>query len=234
MSELHSSRRDVMRALAIAPVAIATPGAAKASFADPAATSPGWDTAVAEMNAAERAYDAYCESTYNPAWEATELPRIHEEAELKALLDAVPHRTTETGYKSVSGKIVHLTTASDRQMAFALLRERIPQDFLPLSDDGQFDRCCRELGRLEIERIDRKREIREAFKFSPRPEVPATIAEEHARLMSIYDEAWIAVRTFTPHCVGDLFAKIAMLKEMQIDLDHDDILADLRSAYGEA
>lgn len=218
-----TTRRQILAAALAAPI-IAVPAQAKSLTVSnsPAATSPEWDTAEAAMRAAERAYMAYYKSTYDPAWLAWKRREEQQEEEMQRLIDAIPHRTTIGSYVANSGK-----TAKSVHVAWARASHK-------WTDDGIHTRCSRELAEYVAERDMREREIREAFARKPVAGIPASIEKEHSRLDGIYDAAFKAVRDFEPLCVGDLFGKVAMLKHMDIDLDHDDMLADLRSVLGGA
>ncbi|MHA6768074.1 hypothetical protein [Sphingobium ummariense] len=223
-----TTRRQILAAALAAPV-IAVPVHATSVTASnsPAATSPEWDMAEAAMREAERAYMAYYRSTYDPAWLAWKRREEEQEEEMQRLIDAIPHRTTIGSYVANSGKTIRLTTANFVHVGWARASEK-------WTDDGIHTRCSRELAEYVAERDMREREIREAFARKPVPGIPASIEKEHSRLDGIYDAAFKAVRDFEPLCVGDLFGKVAMLKHLDIDLDHDDMLADLRSVLGGA
>ncbi len=223
-----TTRRQILAAALAAPV-IAVPAQAKSLTASnsPAATSPEWDKAVAEFRSTGRAYHAYCESTHDPASDAWERRQREQKEELQRHIDAIPHRTTTGSYLTDTGKAIRMTTANRIYVAWA----RNPDLWQDASDHSQ---CCRELSEYVAERDLREREIREAFARKPVAGIPASIQEEHDRLDGLYDAAYKAIRDFKPLCIGDLFAKVAMHKEIQIELDHDDMLADLRSVFGGA
>ncbi|MFB0875343.1 MULTISPECIES: hypothetical protein [unclassified Sphingobium] len=73
MHELHGSRRDAMRALAILPIIIAAPTAASAAtglVCAPSADAAAWDAALAHYQALKGAFDHWYETVCAPATEA--------------------------------------------------------------------------------------------------------------------------------------------------------------------
>lgn len=60
------------------------------------------------------------------------------------------------------------------------------------------------------------------------------IAREEKRLQDASHAAFKAVYNFAAATPVDLIAKIEFLKSRDIDIDHDQMLADLRRVFGEA
>lgn len=231
MNTLTSSRRDAMRSLAILPAMIAMPAAASAPtglICTPLATTPQWQSAVKAMEAASDAYDAYFKAIYEPMWSARRQKLTDEEAELQRRIDAIPHYTTTSSYETADGAMVHMTTADSFHVRLAMSM---------VGDAGVDDyaQCCHELFIKGIgKRIMREQEIRKGFTFSELADTPADIEAEHDRLEKASYAAWCAVADFEAATPGDLIAKVTVLQAQDANLDHDEMLADLRRVFGEA
>lgn len=232
MNTLTSSRRDVMRALAILPAMIAMPAAASAPtglICTPLATTPQWQSAVKAMEAASDAYDAYYKAIYEPIWNARRQPLSDEEAELQRRIDAVPHYSTERTYLSEDGTPARMTTRNNAEVRAAL---GFVDDIESENDD--YRECARELLSLFGKRCAQEHEIKKGFVFSELADMPADIEVEHDRLEKAGAETWRAVAEFEAATPGDLIAKVAFLKTQDDNLDPDEMLADLRRVFGEA
>src|SRR5690242_11241623 len=102
MSEVSTSRRDVMRALAIVPAVIAAPAVASTALAARNTTSLEWNQALARHSAARDAADRYCETVYRPAWETWRRAVENRQEDIERRIAAVPHYITkaQTGMPS--------------------------------------------------------------------------------------------------------------------------------------
>lgn len=226
-----ATRREILAA-AIAAPALAAPAVvcAAPTFAClPMAVSPEWQNAVAQMDAASAAYDAYYEAIYEPAWEAAKERSSQADEQLQRRLDAIPHYTTSLAYKTADGHLAHLTTANKQHVSAA-----IGSADLAVADD--YVLCCRELVLLIGKRIFQESDIKAEFeqpKVYPAQLIPPEIAREEKRLQDASHAAFKAVYDFSAATPADLIAKIEFLKARDIDIDHDQMLADLRRVFGE-
>lgn len=62
--------------------------------------------------------------------------------------------------------------------------------------------------------------------------IPAEIGAEEKRLETESYAAFRAVANFKAATPGDIFAKIEFLKSRECEIDHDQMLADLRRVFG--
>lgn len=227
-----ATRREILAA-AIAAPALATPAVACAAptFACLSmSVSPQWQDAVAQMDAASAAYDAYYDATYEPAWEAAKELASRPDEQLQRRLDAIPHYTTSLAYETADGNLVHMTTANKRQVSVAIGSAH-------LTVESDYVLCCRELVRLIGQRISQERDIKAEFqrpKVYPAQMIAPEIEREEKRLEQASHAAFKAVYNFAAATPVDLIAKIEFLKSRDIDIDHDQMLADLRRVFGEA
>lgn len=227
-----ATRREILAA-AIAAPALATPAVACAAptFACLSmSVSPQWQDAVALMDAASATYDAYYEATYEPAWEAAKATARQADEELQRRLDAVPHYTTSLAYETPDGNLVHMTTANRLDIGHAI-------GGALLTDLSDYVLCCREMVSLINKRMDEQDRVKAEFdqpKVYPAQLISPEIAREEKRLQDASHAAFKAVYNFAAATPADLFAKIEFLKSRDIDIDHDQMLADLRRVLGEA
>lgn len=156
-----TNRRQLLAAAVAAPIAIIPTTA----LAGPAMTctslepSAQWYAAVAAMDAAGRAYDAFYTAIYEPAWKAA---------------------------------------------------------------------CA------EREALERQREIQGIPVPFPAIVAPAQIEAEHKRLEDANYAAFKRVADFEPTTAGDLIAKVEFTKSQEVELDPDQMLADLHRVFGGA
>jgi len=229
MNTLTPSRRNVMRALAAITTGLPTLAyAAPSLVCAPLEPTMEWQAAVKAMDAARAAYDAYYNDIYEPVFNARRQQRSDEEAELQRRIDAIPHYTTTSSYETADGAMVHLTTADS-------LCVRLAMSMVGDAGVDDYAQCCHELFIKGIgKRIMREQEIRKGFTFSELADTPADIEAEHDRLEKASYAAWCAVADFEAATPGDLIAKVTVLKAQDANLDHDEMLADLRRVFGEA
>lgn len=227
-----ATRREILAA-AIAAPALAAPAVACAAptFACmPMAVSPQWQDAVARMDAASEAHDAYYEATYEPAWETAKATARQADEELQRRLDAVPHYTTSLAYETADGNLMHMTTANRLDIGRAIGGAQ-------LTDPSDYVSCCREMVSLINKRMDEQDRVKAEFeqpKVYPAQLIPPEIAREEKRLEGASHAAFKDVYNFAAAAPADLIAKIEFLKSRDIDIDHDQMLADLRRVFGEA
>lgn len=227
-----ATRREILAA-AIAAPALAAPAVACAAptFAClPMAVSPQWQDAVARMDAASATHDAYYEATYEPAWEAAKATARQADEELQRRLDAVPHYTTSLAYETADGNFAHMTTANRLDIGRAIGGAQ-------LTDLSDYVSCCREMVSLINKRMDEQDRVKAEFdqpKIYPAQLISPEIAREEKRLEDASHAAFKAVYNFAAATPADLIAKIEFLKARDIDIDHDQMLADLRRVFGEA
>jgi hypothetical protein len=227
-----ATRREILVA-AIAAPALAAPAVACAAptFACmPMAVSPQWQDAVARMDAASEAHDAYYEATYEPAWETAKATARQADEELQRRLDAVPHYTTSLAYETADGNLMHMTTANRLDIGRAIGGAQ-------LTDPSDYVSCCREMVSLINKRMDEQDRVKAEFeqpKVYPAQLIPPEIAREEKRLEGASHAAFKDVYNFAAAAPADLIAKIEFLKSRDIDIDHDQMLADLRRVFGEA
>ena len=226
-----ATRREILAA-AIAAPALAAPAVACAAptFACLSmAVSPQWQDAVARMDAASAAHDAYYEATYEPAWEAAKATARQVDEELQRRLDAVPHYTTSLAYETADGKLAHMTTANRLDIGRAIGGAQ-------LTDLSDYVSCCREMVSLINKRMDEQDRVKAEFeqlKVYPAQLIPPEIAREEKRLQDASHAAFKDVYSFAAATPADLIAKTEFLKARDIDIDHDQMLADLRRVFGE-
>ncbi|WP_313229151.1 hypothetical protein [Sphingobium yanoikuyae] len=226
-----ATRREILAAAIAAPalVAPAVACAAPAFACLPMAVSPQWRDAVARLDAASAAHDAYYEATYEPAWETAKAAVRHADEQLQRRLDAIPHYTTSLVYETADGHLAHLTTANKQHVSAA-----IGSANLTVMDD--YVLCCRELVMLIGKRIFQERDIKAEFeqpKVYPAQLIPPEITREEKRLQDASHAAFKDVYSFAAATPADLIAKIEFLQSRDIDIDHDQMLADLRRVFGE-
>lgn len=227
-----ATRREILAAAIVAP-ALATPAVACAAptFACLSmSVSPQWQDAVAQMDASSAAYDAYYDATYEPAWEAAKATARQADEELQRRLDAVPHYTTSLAYESADGNLVHMTTANRLDIGHAI-------GGALLTDLSDYVSCCREMVSLINKRMDEQDRVKAEFdhpKVYPAQLISPEIAREEKRLQDASHAAFKEVYDFAAATLADLIAKIEFLKARDIDIDHDQMLADLRRVFGEA
>ncbi len=227
-----ATRREILAA-AIAAPALAAPAVACAAptFAClPMAVSPQWQDAIARMDAASAAYDAYYDATYEPAWEAAKELASRPDEQLQRRLDAIPHYTTSLAYETADGNLAHMTTANRLDIGRAIGGAQ-------LTDLSDYVSCCREMVSLINKRMDEQDRVKAEFdqpKIYPAQLISPEIAREEKRLEDASHAAFKAVYNFAAATPADLIAKIEFLKARDIDIDHDQMLADLRRVFGEA
>ncbi|QJR01157.1 hypothetical protein HH800_02440 [Sphingobium yanoikuyae] len=227
-----ATRREILAA-AIAAPALAAPAVARAAPAFaclPMAVSPEWQGAVARMDAASAAHDAYYEATYEPAWETAKATARQADEQLQRRLDAIPHYTTSLAYETADGNLMHMTTANRLDIGRAIGGAQ-------LTDPSDYVSCCREMVSLINKRMDEQDRVRAEFEQSkvyPAQLISPEIAREEKRLGDASHAAFKAVYNFAAAAPADLIAKIEFLKSRDIDIDHDQMLADLRRVFGEA
>lgn len=227
-----ATRREILAA-AIAAPALATPAVACATptFACLSmAVSPQWQDAVAQMHAASAAYDAYYEATYEPAWETAKERAGHADEQLQRRLDAIPHYTTSLAYETADGNLMHMTTANRLDIWRAIGGAQ-------LTDPSDYVSCCREMVSLINKRMDEQDRVKAEFeqpKVYPAQLISPEITREEKRLQDASHAAFKAVYDFAAASPGDLIAKIEFLKARDIDIDHGQMLSDLRRVFGEA
>ena len=183
-------------------------------------TSAKWNAVRRLLSKAEAAADAYYESTYGPAWQARNKRREEQAAELQRQIDAVPHYTTTSSYKSAKGEMVSMTTA-DR------LHTKVALDHHLSNQKDDFIECCRELFRAISERFVEAQKIRDGFVALPIPEIAPHIEAKYRRLEKARDAAYQRVLDFKPRSHADLIAKVEFLKEHDCEINHDDLLSAL-------
>ena len=226
-----ATRREILAA-AIAAPALASPAVACAAptFACLSmAVSPQWQDAVARMDAASAAHDAYYEATYEPAWETAKAAARQADESLQRRLDAIPHYTTSLAYETADGNFAHMTTANRFDIGRAIGGAQ-------LTDLSDYVSCCREMVSLINKRMDEQDRVKAEFeqpKVHPAQLISPEIAREEKRLEDASHAAFKAVYNFAAAAPADLIAKIEFLKARDIDIDHDQMLADLRRVFGE-
>ncbi|KZC82907.1 hypothetical protein AYR46_03100 [Sphingobium yanoikuyae] len=182
------------------------------------------------MDAASAAHDAYYEATYEPAWETAKAAARQAEEKLQRRLDAVPHYTTSLAYETADGNFAHMTTANRLDIGRAIGGAQ-------LTDASDYVSCCREMVSLINKRMDEQDRVKAEFeqpKVYPAQLIPPEIAREEKRLQDASHAAFKDVYSFAAATPADLIAKIEFLKSRDIDIDHDQMLADLRRVFGEA
>lgn len=214
MSEVSTSRRDVMRALSIIPV-IAAPAIASAAIAAPqAGPSPEMAQAIAAYWKAIDTANEWHTRVYSPAWKACQ-----------AAVAAIPHLTTEQGFETYAGfKVTHLSTDKVVDVALARMFSKLPAHKRHGDDH---DRACAEL----LEKLDWR--AAEEVRIHAQYNMDALDAEED-RLNDVSYRAMRAVEEFPAATIHDLIAKVQFAEETDGRFEPDDLLPDLHRIAGRA
>ncbi|WP_311270516.1 hypothetical protein [Sphingobium sp. WCS2017Hpa-17] len=225
-----TTRRQLLAAAVAAPI-VAVPASAAPMFScHPVGPSSEWLAASEKMEIASAAYDTYFDTFFEPLWDAAREREMAADAELKRQIDAIPHYTTLRSYLSADDLPIHMTTESRADVRIAL---GFAEDILPEHDD--FRECCRELVGAIGKRLEQEHAIKDAFPkahMDIASHIPADIRAEEKRLETESYAAFRAVANFQAATPGDLIAKIEFLKSQDCEIDHDQMLADLRRVFG--
>jgi len=236
MSEVSTSRRAVMRALAFLPAVIVAPPAAHAAVelvCSPATgTSPAWNAALARWEKAEAAAATFYRATYAPAFSAWRERTKEQEADLERRTAALPHYVT----KAQTGMPRNRFSLSTAEPWYVGLAEEFTRRVATGADmsmeDPDFTKCCLELWPAAQEREAKIASMRAAF-------VPAefdeALEEEYGRLDEAEVAAYGEIVVFKARTLADLITKITFLEDRGHPVDHKTLLADLRRiSAGEA
>ena len=227
-----TTRRQLLAAAVAAPIAAVPASAAPMFSCHPVAPSPEWLAASNKLELASAAHDAYYYTVFDPLWDAAREREMAADAELKRQIDAIPHYTTQRSYLSADDLPIHMTTESRVDVRIAL---GFAEDILPEHDD--FRECCRELAGAIGKRMEQEHAIKEAFPkthMDIASQIPADIRAEEKRLETESHAAFGVVANFRAATPGDLIAKVEFLKSQDCEIDHDQMLADLRRVFGGA
>lgn len=213
MNDLALSRRAVTRALFLLPAA-AVPAAAVAAPAfvcSPASTSPEMAAAITAFRAAQAASDRHGKLIEDPAWEA-----------LRQCREAIPHRTTASGFE-YRGAVRHMSTDRAADVGAAKTAWRAATADL-ISED--YARTCAELrGLIEWREAE---EIRARHRLN----INSIVAESN-RLSDASVDALYDVENFAVATIADLIAKVELIEETDGQVDIEVLLRDLRRIAGE-
>ena len=214
MTEVTTSRRNVMRALAIVPAVIAAPAVASAAIGRTTGISPAMAKAIAGYHNAVATQNEWETQVYLPTWKACE-----------AAVAAIPHLTTQQGFETNAGfRTTHLSTDKAADVAVANIFSKIPVN--QRYDDDQ-DRACAELlEKLEWRKAEEAR-IHKAHNMD-------ALDEEQDRLEQLSYRAMSAVEDFPVATLADLNAKVQFIGETEGRIEPDALLADLRRIAGES
>ncbi|MCB4861114.1 hypothetical protein K7W03_16100 [Sphingobium sp. PNB] len=215
MHEVTTSRRDVMRALAIVPAAIAAPAVANAATFTSGGVSSGMSQAIAAYHNAVATENAWGERVYDVAWKAC-----------KAEQEAIPHLTTKARVDlTAPGVLTQLSTDNPLHLSAIRMHKSLTQDGARLGGDPEraFDEFLEKLEQREAEKQ----------RIAQRHNMDALSAEQN-RLEQASYAAMRAAEEFPVTTVADLIAKIQFSQETDGQIDHDDMLADLRRIAGRA
>ncbi|NIJ16489.1 hypothetical protein [Sphingobium vermicomposti] len=216
MSEVSTSRRNVMRALAIVPAVIAAPAVATAmtSVARPDATpSRAITDAISDYHKAANQENAWHDRAYAPAWKAC-----------KAEVAKIPHLTTETRHEC-GGKLVQWSTDCQSNLVEArhcreVINEghRLAKSYLALLEEFEEKLAWR---------ASQERRIHQRHSMD-------ALDREQDRLTDISCRAMRTVEHFPVTTVADLIAKVEFIQETEGQVDNDEVLTDLRRIAGKA
>ena len=218
MSEVSTSRRNVMRALAIVPAAIATPAVAAAAFTrEPTMPSRAITELVAAYHKAAAYENEWCDRHYTPAWKAC-----------KAEVEKIPHLTTETRHE-VGGMLVQWSTGNPANQAEARYCRQVLNE---RRQNGRGLAKSYEQLVLEFEEKVAWRAAEEA-RIQQRYGID-TLDAEQDRLTNASYAAMRAVEEFPAATIHDLIAKVEFAGETEGRVEPEELLADLRRIAGRA
>lgn len=213
MSEVSTSRRNVMRALAVVPAIAAVPAFAAATTLN-LGINPDLTDAIAAYRKAVEAASCWHDRVYRPAWEGCQ-----------AAVAAIPHLTTEQGFETYAGfRVTHLSTDKVADVALARMFSKLPPH-KRYGDDH--DRACAEL----LEKLDWR--AAEEVRIHAQYNMDALDAEED-RLNDVSYRAMRVVEEFPAATIHDLIAKVQFAEETEGRFEPEELLSDLRRIAGEA
>ena len=214
MSEVSTSRRDVMRALAIVPAAIATPTVAAAAFTrGPTKPSLAITEAIAAYHKAATYENEWCDRHYTPAWKAC-----------KAAIERIPHLTTETRHE-VGGRIVRWSTDNPTNQAEARYCRQVLNEGRRLAKT--YKQLVEEFEEKVAWRAAEERRIQQRYGMD-------LLDAEQDRLTNASYDAMRAVEEFPAATIHDLIAKVEFAGETEGRSEPEELLADLRRIAGRA
>lgn len=214
MSEVSTSRRDVMRALAIVPAVIAAPAAAAAMCGrSPSLPSRAITDAIAAYHKAAAYENEWHDRAYAPVWKAC-----------KAEGEAIPHLQTKTRHEA-GGKLIQWSTDNLANQTEARMCRKV------IGEGHRLAGSYRQL----VEEFEEKMEWRaaEQRRIEQRHGMDALDAEQE-RITDLSYAAMKAVDDFPVTTLADLMAKTEFGKETDGQIDHEALLADLRRIAGRA
>lgn len=218
MSEVSTSRRDVMRALAIVPAAIATPAVAAAAFTrGPAMPSRAITEAIAAYHKAAAHENEWLDRHYTPVWKAC-----------KAEVEKIPHLTTQTRHE-VGGRLVQWSTDNPENQTQARYCRHV------LNERRQNGRGLAKSYEQLVVEFEEKVAWRaaEERRIQQRYGIDALDAEQDRLTNASYD-AMRAVEEFPAATIHDLIAKVEFAWETEGRIEPEEILVDLRRIAGSA
>lgn len=211
MLEATTSRRDVMRALAIVPAAIAAPAVANAAATN-GGVSPGMAAAIEAYRKASAAEDAFNHAIYDPAVAAW-----------REAVEGIPHYATEAHLPAALGEAPRpMRTDNPSDLTMARMYQKLTVDGYGL---GRDETALKEL----VERLEQREA--EKQRLGTAHNIYA-LQDESERLAEIRTNAMFEVEAQPAHTLADLIAKTEFIKETDGDTDHDELLADLRRISG--
>ena len=217
MGALHTSRRGLLGALAITPMAagavLAAPKASKA------VTSAEWRRILANYRASDKAFGAFCRDRFDPAHSAWRERESARKASLQQQIDALPHYETTAKYETMENGWRSMSTRKPVDVAMAA-----SFTLKPSSAPCDFDTCCAELHAASQRRETAAQGLRDAMP----PEVfdPA-LEQENKRWEDVNGAAYSAVVDFEPSTLADLTAQIAFFEQEDREVDPTELLASL-------
>lgn len=215
MSEVSTSRRDVMRAFAIVPAAIAAPTAAAAAMCGRSSSLPSRaiTDAIAAYHKAAAYENEWHDRAYAPVWKAC-----------KGEVEAIPHLQTETRHEA-GGKLIQWSTDNLANQTEAHMCRKV------IGEGHRLAGSYRQL----VEEFEEKMEWRaaEQRRIEQHHGMDALDAEQE-RLTDLSYAAMKSVDDFPVTTLADLIAKTQFGKETDGQIDHDALIADLRRIAGEA
>lgn len=223
-----TTRRQVLAAAIAAPIAVIpmTANAAPSFICAPTAPSADWIAHLTRLeDAAERA-TSYHDGVFSPAFEAWKTVSRDAMKELERQIDAIPHYETQALVDIAHGGKRTLSTAYQSDV---LIAERFNRHPNLAGEDPSLVRCCAELHPQALARSRRADELRRDF---VPPKIDQAIWSENKRLEEESGAAFRAVIEFEPRSINDLVAKVTFLKEQDLEIDHDEMLADLARVFG--
>ncbi|MBB4149799.1 hypothetical protein [Sphingobium scionense] len=168
--------------------------------------------AITAFRAAQAASDRHGKVIEDPAWEA-----------LRQSRDAIPHRTTASGFE-YRGTVRHMSTDRASDVGAAQAARRAATGDL-MSED--YARTCAELrGLIEWREAE---EVRARHRLNIN-----SIAAESNRLSDASGDALYDVENFPVATIADLIAKVELIEETDGQVDIEVLLRDLRRLAGEA